>query len=110
MGEQKETNEQVTSCCDRAAPGEKILKSEWKFLISERLPEFLKSWCQYDERVARILRHDLPSLDTGLQSLVCGVRVTSLTPATGSSPAGRHGSGISPRTALILPCAGACER
>ena len=60
--------------------------------------------------MARILRHDRPSLDTGLQSLACGVRVTSLTPATGSSPAGRHGSGISPRTALILPCAGACER
>ena len=70
----------------------------------------LYSWCQYAERVARILRHDRPSLDTGLRSLVSGVRVTSLTPATGSSPAGRHGSGISPRTALILPCAGACER
>ena len=77
MGEQKETNKKVASCCNRAAPREKILKSEWKFLISERLPEFLDSWCQYDERVAQILRHDRPSLDTGLRSLACGVRVTS---------------------------------
>ena len=38
--EQKETNKEVASCCNRAAPREKILKSEWKFLISERLPEF----------------------------------------------------------------------
>ena len=38
--EQKETNKEVASCCNRAAPREKILKSEWKSLISERLLEF----------------------------------------------------------------------
>ena len=70
----------------------------------------LNPCCQYDERVAQILKHDCLPLDTGLRSIVHGVRVTLLTPNTGLSPASRQGSEISHRTTLILPCEGACER
>ena len=47
-------------------------------------------WYQHDDRVAWALKRNRLSLDTGLQSLACRVRVTSLTPATGLSPASRQ--------------------